>query len=183
MARQLDGRVPKQVFFIRDGAKFPDLMHAFLPSPVNGLFHAWRTADILGHLPEAMHMVRQSHGIPAEPALCWMRAPCCSARRDIGKACSTAQTSGVRYQSLSAHTLQVICLFDDLGIPSSYRHMDSHAISTFTLVNAAGNATYVRFHWLTQQGAHECDGNIVCRLLAHSLGCGLRCMFVGGCGC
>ena len=50
--------------------------------------------------------------------------------------------------------VQVICLFDDLGIPLSYRHMDGHAISTFTLINAAGNATYVRFHWLTQQGAH-----------------------------
>ena len=53
--------VPDQVFFTRDGAKFPDLMHAFLPSPVNGLFQAWRTADILGQLPETMHMVRQSY--------------------------------------------------------------------------------------------------------------------------
>ena len=51
---------PDQVFFTRDGAKFPDLMHAFLPSPVNGLFQAWRTADILGQLPEAMNMVRRS---------------------------------------------------------------------------------------------------------------------------
>lgn len=46
-----------QVFFIRDGAQFPDLAHALKPSPVNRLSPAWRTADFLSYHPESMHMV------------------------------------------------------------------------------------------------------------------------------
>ena len=46
-----------QVFFIRDAAQFPDLMHALSASPDTGVAEAWRTADLLSFHPEAMNMV------------------------------------------------------------------------------------------------------------------------------
>jgi catalase len=46
-----------QVFFIRDGASFPDLAHALKTNPVNQLSDAWRTADFLSFHPESMNMV------------------------------------------------------------------------------------------------------------------------------
>jgi catalase len=38
-------------------------------------------------------------------------------------------------------------LFDDVGIPADYRHMDGSGVHTYTLINRAGKATYVKFHW------------------------------------
>lgn len=46
------------VFFIRDGIKFPDMIHALKPNPKNHLQEDWRIADFFSHVPEAMHMVR-----------------------------------------------------------------------------------------------------------------------------
>lgn len=45
------------VFFIRDGIKFPDMVHAFKPNPKNGQQEAWRIMDFLSHHPEACHML------------------------------------------------------------------------------------------------------------------------------
>lgn len=47
-----------QVFFIRDGMKFPDMVHALKPNPKNHIQEGWRIADFFSHIPEAMHMVR-----------------------------------------------------------------------------------------------------------------------------
>lgn len=49
-----------QVFFIRDGIKFPDMVHALKPNPKNHLQEDWRIADFFSHIPEALHMVRDS---------------------------------------------------------------------------------------------------------------------------
>ncbi|MCH1921892.1 catalase, partial [Shewanella sp. A3A] len=38
-------------------------------------------------------------------------------------------------------------LFDDIGIPADYRHMDGSGVNTYTLVNRAGKSHYVKFHW------------------------------------
>ncbi|XBH58493.1 hypothetical protein VPH35_079917 [Triticum aestivum] len=38
-------------------------------------------------------------------------------------------------------------LFDDIGVPADYRHMDGSGVNTYTLVNRAGKAHYVKFHW------------------------------------
>ena len=46
-----------QVFFIRDGAQFADLIHAAKPSPVNSLSPGWRFADFLSWHPESMNVV------------------------------------------------------------------------------------------------------------------------------
>ncbi|KAK9867389.1 hypothetical protein WJX84_006506 [Apatococcus fuscideae] len=44
------------VFFVRDGMKFPDMVHALKPNPKNHIQEGWRIADFFSHHPEAMHM-------------------------------------------------------------------------------------------------------------------------------
>jgi hypothetical protein len=46
------------VFFIKDGLKFPDLVHALRPNPKNHIQEGWRILDFLAHHPESTHMVR-----------------------------------------------------------------------------------------------------------------------------
>ncbi len=57
------------VFFIRDAIKFPDMVHAFKPSPVtNGASDANRVFDFFSNLPESTHMLTwlfSDYGIPA----------------------------------------------------------------------------------------------------------------------
>ncbi|BDA50585.1 Catalase [Coccomyxa sp. Obi] len=56
------------VFFIRDGIKFPDMVHALKPNPKNHIQEDWRIADFFSHIPEAMHMftfLQDDVGIPA----------------------------------------------------------------------------------------------------------------------
>ncbi|CAK0731694.1 hypothetical protein CVIRNUC_000030 [Coccomyxa viridis] len=45
------------VFFIRDGFKFPDLVHALRPNPANNIQEAWRFLDFLSYHPESAHMM------------------------------------------------------------------------------------------------------------------------------
>ncbi|MEW5300305.1 MAG: hypothetical protein WDW38_008259 [Sanguina aurantia] len=55
------------VFFIRDGMKFPDLVHAVSPNPKTHIQEDWRMADFFSHHPEAMHMftfLNDDVGIP-----------------------------------------------------------------------------------------------------------------------
>ncbi|XP_065880766.1 catalase isozyme 1-like [Euphorbia lathyris] len=85
------------VFFIRDGMKFPDLIHAFKPNPKSHIQEMWRIFDFLSHFPESLHMLT--------------------------------------------------FLFDDLGIPQDYRHMDGSGVNTFTLINKVGKVHFVKFHW------------------------------------
>ncbi|KFC09633.1 catalase [Trabulsiella guamensis ATCC 49490] len=52
------------------------------------------------------------------------------------------------YVSLQPETLHnVMWAMSDRGIPRSYRTMEGFGIHTFRMVNAAGKATFVRFHW------------------------------------
>lgn len=57
------------VFFIRDAIKFPDMVHAFKPSPItNGASDPNRVFDFFSNLPEATHMLTwlfSDFGIPA----------------------------------------------------------------------------------------------------------------------
>jgi len=57
------------VFFIRDGIKFPDMIHALKPNPVTDQQEWWRIWDFFSSHPESMNMF--SHllddiGIPAD---------------------------------------------------------------------------------------------------------------------
>lgn len=56
------------VFFIRDAIKFPDMVHAFKPSPIYNKQDPNRVFDFFSHIPEATHMltrVYSDYGIPA----------------------------------------------------------------------------------------------------------------------
>ena len=47
---------------------------------------------------------------------------------------------------------QVTILFSDRGTPDGYRHMDGFSSHTFSLVNAAGERVWCKWHFKTQQG-------------------------------
>ena len=51
----------------------------------------------------------------------------------------------------SAH--QVTWLMGDRGLPRSWRHMNGYGSHTYMWVNAAGEKTWVKFHFKTDQGA------------------------------
>ncbi len=57
------------VFFIRDAIKFPDMVHAFKPSPLtNGASDPNRVFDFFSNFPESTHMLTwlfSDYGIPA----------------------------------------------------------------------------------------------------------------------
>lgn len=50
----------------------------------------------------------------------------------------------------SLHTFS--WLLDDVGIPSDYRHMPGFGVHTFKFVTSEGRETYVKFHWICDQG-------------------------------
>jgi catalase len=50
---------------------------------------------------------------------------------------------------------QVTITMSERGIPASYRHMHGYGSHTFSLINAAGQRHWVKFHHRTQQGI-EC---------------------------
>ena len=57
------------------------------------------------------------------------------------------------FWSLSPESLhQVTILFSDRGLPQSVRHMNGHGSHTYSLINAAGERFWVKFHFKTQQG-------------------------------
>src|SRR6201992_4291031 len=47
---------------------------------------------------------------------------------------------------------QVTITMSDRGIPKSYRHMHGYGSHTFSLINAAGERDWVKFHFRTRQG-------------------------------
>ena len=49
-------------------------------------------------------------------------------------------------------THQVTLLFSDRGTPASYRHMDGFGSHTFSLIDAHGTRSWVKFHLKTRQG-------------------------------
>jgi len=62
-------------------------------------------------------------------------------------------TSAWDFWSLSPESLhQVTILFSDRGLPRSYREMHGFGSHTYSFINAAGVRSWVKFHWVTQQG-------------------------------
>mmetsp|Transcript_19331 Transcript_19331/g.31659 ORF Transcript_19331/g.31659 Transcript_19331/m.31659 type:complete len:491 (+) Transcript_19331:91-1563(+) len=57
------------VFFVKDGHKFPDMIHALKPNPKNHIQEWWRIWDFFSHHPESCHMfsfLLDDVGIPAD---------------------------------------------------------------------------------------------------------------------
>ncbi|MEQ1504755.1 MAG: catalase [Myxococcota bacterium] len=97
------------VFFIQDGIKFPDLIHAVKPEPANEIPQAASAHDtfwdFVSLVPESAHMVM------------WAMS--------------------------------------DRALPRSYRMMEGFGVHTFRLIDAAGQANLVKFHWKPVLGAHS----------------------------
>jgi catalase len=47
---------------------------------------------------------------------------------------------------------QITVVMSDRGIPATYRHMHGFGSHTYSLINAAGERSWVKFHWRCQQG-------------------------------
>ncbi len=50
---------------------------------------------------------------------------------------------------------QVTILFSDRGIPASYRHMHGFGSHTYSLINAAGERVWCKFHFKSMQGVRN----------------------------
>ena len=61
---------------------------------------------------------------------------------------------------------QVSFLFGDRGTPDGYRHMNGYGSHTFKMVNAKGEAVYVKFHHKTDQGIKNLSSSEAHRLSA-----------------
>ena len=59
---------------------------------------------------------------------------------------------------------QVTMLFSDRGTPDGYRHMDGFGIHTFSMINAAGERVWVKYHFKTQQGIKNLSAQEAVRL-------------------
>jgi catalase len=59
---------------------------------------------------------------------------------------------------------QVTMLFSDRGTPDGYRHMDGFGSHTFSLVNAASERVWVKWHLKTRQGIKNLDAAEAVRL-------------------
>ncbi len=60
------------------------------------------------------------------------------------------------FMSLTPEAMHMLTwLFSPRGIPRSYRHMDGFGVNTYKLVNAAGEAVLVKYHWKTRQGVES----------------------------
>jgi catalase len=56
-------------------------------------------------------------------------------------------------------THMLMWVMSDRGIPRSFRFMEGFGVHTFRLVNAEGQATYVKFHWKPKQGLQSVAWN------------------------
>jgi catalase len=52
---------------------------------------------------------------------------------------------------------QMMYMFGDRGTPDGFRHMNGYGSHTFKVVNETGEATYVKFHFKTNQGVKSID--------------------------
>ena len=59
---------------------------------------------------------------------------------------------------------QVTMLFSDRGTPDGYRHMDGFGSHTFSLINAAGERVWVKWHLKTRQGIKNLTAEAAARL-------------------
>ena len=52
---------------------------------------------------------------------------------------------------------QVTILMSDRGLPASYRHMHGFGSHTYSMINAAGERVWCKFHFRTHQGIHNLE--------------------------
>lgn len=78
---------------------------------------------------------------------------------------SSANSRFWDFIALTPESIHVITwLFSDRGTVKSYRTMEGFGVHTFKWVNAAGKATYVKYHWKPTAGMHTIDRHEASRL-------------------
>src|SRR6476469_7029919 len=95
------------VFFIRDGIKFVDLVHALKPSPRKHVQEGWRILDFLSHHPESCHI-----GSRTLPVACTVCALCYEF-----EVISTVAAEAAGHANGRCACLQLTWLLSDEGIP------------------------------------------------------------------
>lgn len=108
------------VFFIRDAMQFPDMVHAFKPSPRTDRQEWSRILDFFSFHPECLHMMT--------------------------------------------------FLLDDVGIPRNYETMNGAGVHTFVMLGENGRETYVKFHWVSEQGEHNLTDEEARHVCGHDFG-------------
>ncbi|WP_277656052.1 catalase [Seleniivibrio woodruffii] len=73
-------------------------------------------------------------------------------KRDPRTNMRSAQNNWDFWTSLPEALHQVTITMSDRGIPRSYRHMHGFGSHTFSFINAENKRTWVKFHFVTQQG-------------------------------
>ena len=73
-------------------------------------------------------------------------------KRDPRTNMRSAQNNWDFWSLLPEALHQITIVMSDRGIPASYRHMHGFGSHTFSLINAAGERNWVKFHWRCQQG-------------------------------
>jgi catalase len=73
-------------------------------------------------------------------------------KRDPRTNMRSARNNWDFWTSLPEALHQVTIVMSDRGIPASYRHMHGFGSHTFSFINAAGERSWVKFHWRCQQG-------------------------------
>jgi catalase len=73
-------------------------------------------------------------------------------KRDPRTNMRSAQNNWDFWSLLPEALHQITIVMSDRGIPASYRHMHGFGSHTYSLVNAAGERNWVKFHWVNQQG-------------------------------
>jgi len=67
-----------------------------------------------------------------------------------------SSTNAWDFRSLNPESLhQVMILMSDRGTPHGYRHMHGFGSHTFSMINAANERVWVKFHLVTQQGVRN----------------------------
>ncbi|MCH4156079.1 MAG: catalase [Muribaculaceae bacterium] len=73
-------------------------------------------------------------------------------KRDPKTNLRSAQNNWDFWTMLPEALHQITVVMSDRGIPASYRHMHGFGSHTYSLINAAGERVWVKFHLKTQQG-------------------------------
>ncbi|WP_368642450.1 catalase [Castellaniella ginsengisoli] len=73
-------------------------------------------------------------------------------KRDPGTGMRSAQNNWEFWTGLPEALHQITIVMSDRGIPSDFRHMHLFGSHTFSLINAANERFWVKFHFKSQQG-------------------------------
>ncbi|MBQ7818883.1 MAG: catalase [Bacteroidales bacterium] len=87
-------------------------------------------------------------------------------KRDPQTNLRSPQTNWDFWTMLPEALHQVTIVMSDRGIPASYRHMHGFGSHTFSLINKDGVRSWVKFHWVTQQGIKNLSNEEAAMIIA-----------------